>query len=121
LNTELGALGPLEHEYASGGLSEYEEAVYTWDEFDPPPTLSPPHTTDFSSVRRTPASLMTSVDELSTRRQPSLPLGVAVGRKHYKGKYLVDTATTRPKSSLAFSRIIILVWQYLVQEYLFHP
>jgi len=36
------------------------------------------------------------------------------------GKYLVNTATTRPKSNLAFSRIIIPVWQYSVQKYLFH-
>jgi len=43
-NTEVDALAPLEHDYASGGLSEYEETVCTWDEFDPPLTLSPPHT-----------------------------------------------------------------------------
>jgi len=27
----------MEHGYASGGLSEYEEVVDTWGEFEPPP------------------------------------------------------------------------------------
>jgi len=76
-DTELGALGPFDYDYASGGLSEYEEVADTWDEFYPPPTLSPPHTIDISGVRHPPASLMTSADVVSARRLPPLPLEVA--------------------------------------------
>jgi len=83
-DTELGALGPLEQDYASGGLSEYEEVSDTWGEFYPPPTLSPPHTLDVSSVPRPPASLMTSADVVSARRPPSLPLEVTERGKPYK-------------------------------------
>jgi len=73
-DTELYTLGPSEHDYASGGLSEYEKGVDKWGEFDPPPTLSPPHTMDISSFRRPPTSLMTSADWVSTHGQPLLPL-----------------------------------------------
>jgi len=89
-DTELGTLGPLEHDYASGGLSEYEETACTWDEFDSPPTLSPPHTMDVTSVRRPPASLMTPADVVSARRPPSLPLEVADTGKLYNLTLIFD-------------------------------
>jgi len=82
-NTELDTLAPLEHDYASEGLSEYEETVCTWDELDQPPTLSPPHTMDAPTVRCPSASLMTQADLVSARQPPSLPLEVADRGKLY--------------------------------------
>jgi len=76
-DVELDTLAPLEHDYASGGFSEYEETVCTWDDYEKPPTLSPPHTMDVPSVRCPPASLMMQADVISARRPPSLPLEVA--------------------------------------------
>jgi len=80
---ELDTLTPLEHEYASGGVSEYEETVCTWDDYEEPPTLSPPHTMDVPSVRRPLRSLMTSANVVSARRPPSLPLKMAERGKLY--------------------------------------
>jgi len=88
-DTEWNTLDPLEHDYASGGLSEFEEVVDTWGKFDPPPTLSPPNTMDISSVRRPPTSLMTSADWVSTR-----------GQHFYHSRWLIGI------------RITVLLWTY---------
>jgi len=82
-DVEVDTLTPLKHDYASGGVSEYEERVCTWDDNEEPPTLSPPHTMDAPSVRRPLTSLMTSADVVSARHPPSLPLEMAERGKLY--------------------------------------
>jgi len=78
--TEIDTLTPLEHDYASGGVSEYEETVCTWDDYVP-------------SVRRPLTSLMTLADVVSARRPPSLPLEVAERGKLYNS---IASAQYRP-------------------------
>jgi len=74
----------MEDGYDVGGQTDHdgEELVYAGGEFDTPPSLSPPHIMDISSVRRVPTSAMASADEASAYGQLLLPLEVVE-----RGKY----------------------------------